>query len=95
MNPLLNGVKNSGVPDPFGSMQNMMSQFQAFRTNPMQYMLQRRLNIPQALMNNPQAAIQYLLNSGAMNQQQLQALQQMARQIQANPQFSQTFGNLK
>ena len=95
MNPLLNGTNQTGMPDPFGSMQNMMSQFQAFRANPAQFLLQRKLNIPQGVMNNPQAAIQHLLNSGAMSQQQFQALRQMAGQIQANPQFMQMVGGMR
>ena len=53
----------------------MMGQFQTFMGNPMQYMMQQRLNIPQKLLQNPQAAIQHLLNNGTMTQQQFQALQ--------------------
>lgn len=93
-NPLLNGT-NVKAPDPFGSMQNMMGQFQNFMGNPMQYMLQQRLNIPQNLMQNPQAAIQHLLSNGTMSQQQFQALQQVAQRIQAHPQFSRLFGGMR
>ncbi len=75
--------------DPFGSMQGFMGQFQGFMKNPMQFMLQRKLNIPQQFANNPQAAIQHLMNNGQMSQEQYNQLQQMARQIQNNPQFQQ------
>lgn len=81
--------------DPFGSMQGMMSQFQSFMGNPMQFMMQRKLNIPQNLMNNPQAAIQHLMNNGQMSQEQFNQLQQMAQRIQQNPQFQQMMGGRK
>ena len=77
--------------DPFGSMQNFMGQFRGFMQNPMQFMLQKRLNIPQKFANNPQSAIQHLMNNGQMSQEQYNQLQQMARQIQSNPQFQQLF----
>lgn len=77
--------------DPFGSMQGFMGQFRGFMQNPMQYIMQKRLNLPQGInpMQNPQAAIQQLLNSGQMTQTQYNQLQQMAGQIQQNPQFAQ------
>lgn len=62
--------------------QAVMGQFQAFKQNPMQFLMQHRLNIPQEYMNNPQGAIQYLMNSGHMNQQTYNQLQQMAKQFQ-------------
>ena len=81
--------------DPFGSMQAMMQQFQQFRSNPMQFMAQRRLNIPQNLINNPQAAIQHLMNNGQMSQEQFNQLQGLANRIQQNPQFMQMMGGRK
>lgn len=68
--------------DPFGSLQNFNTQFRSFIQNPMGYFTSHRLNIPQDLENNPQGAIQYLLNTGQMSQQQLGELQQTARMIQ-------------
>lgn len=78
--------------DTFGSMQGFIGQFQGFMKNPMQFMLQRKLNIPQQFANNPQAAIQHLMNNGQMSQEQYNQLRQMARQIQSNPQFQQLMG---
>lgn len=57
------------------------NQFQAFMQNPMQFLASRNLNIPQEYANNPQAAVQYLLNSGKMSQQQLNMLTQKAQQM--------------
>ena len=58
----------------------LMGQFQAFQQNPMAFLAQRRLNIPPALQNDPNAAIQYLMNSGQMTQEQYNQLRQMAQQ---------------
>lgn len=77
--------------DPFGSFSGMMGQMRNFMANPMQYMMQRRLNLPGNInpMQNPNAAIQYLMNNGQMSQQQYNQLQQMAQAVQQNPQFQQ------
>lgn len=40
----------------------------------------QRLNLPKEI-NNPQQAIQYLMNSGRMSQQQYNQLRQMADQV--------------
>lgn len=79
------------MQDPFGSMQGMLGQFKGFMANPMQFMVQRKLNIPQQYMNDPQAAIQYLMNTGAINQQQYDWAVKQANMIQKNPQFMQMF----
>ena len=77
--------------DPFGSMSGFLGQFKNFVQNPMQFMFQKKLNLPQNInpMQNPQAAIQHLMNNGQLTQEQYNQVQQMARQIQNNPQFQQ------
>lgn len=77
--------------DPFGSMQGFLGQFRGFMQNPMQFMMQKKLNLPQNMnpMQNPQAAIQHLMNNGQLTQEQYNQVQQVARQIQNNPQFQQ------
>lgn len=77
--------------DPFGSMGGFLNQFKGFMQNPMQFFAQRKMNLPQDVMQNPQAAVQQLLNSGQMSQSQLDQLQKMAHQIAGNPQFMQMF----
>lgn len=64
--------------DPFGSRQNMMQQYGSFQQNPMQFMAQRGLNVPQEYAGDPNAAIQYLMNSGKLTQQQYNFAQQFA-----------------
>lgn len=75
--------------DPFGSMNGMLAQFQQFSSNPMQYIAQRRLNIPQNYASNPQSAIQYLMNTGQLTQEQYNWANNMSKQIQSNPIFRQ------
>ena len=82
--------------NPFGNFNNMMNRLNQFRQNPVQYMMQSRLNIPQNLQgSSPQEIQQYLLNSGQINQNQMNWAQNMARQIQNNPMFSQFMNGQK
>lgn len=70
-NPLFNEQMNKGFA----------SQFNLFKQNPLQFLLQRRINIPPQFANDPQAAVQYLLNSGKMSQSQLETLTGYAQQM--------------
>ena len=67
----------------------ILQTMQQMRSNPGQIM--SKLNIPQNLQNNPQGAIQHLMNSGAMSQQQFNQLQNMANQMRSNPIFGGLF----
>ena len=68
----------------------LLSRFNGFMQNPAQ-MLQQ-MGLPADALKNPQATIQQLMNSGKMNQQQFNQLQQMANSITQNPAFAQMFG---
>ena len=51
-------------------MNNILAMYQQLRQNPMQ-LLARRFNIPNNVnINDPQAIIQHLLNTGQVTQQQ-------------------------
>lgn len=58
---------------------NIMSEFQAFQQNPAQYLIDHNINIPKEYMDNPQGAVQYLMNSGKLTQNQLNQIMQKAR----------------
>jgi hypothetical protein len=73
--------------DPFGSLKNMMGKFRGFMQNPAQFMLQNKLNIPQQYMNNPNDALQYLMNTGKLSQEQYDWAMNQASHIQKNPEF--------
>ena len=79
------------MQNPFGSMQAMMGQFQGFMSNPMGYMMQRKLNIPKQYMNDPQGAIQYLMNNGKVSQEMYDWAVNEANKLQNNSQFMQMF----
>lgn len=73
MNPLYQSLNQNN--------NGMLQQFQMFQQNPMQFLMQRNIQIPQQYMNNPRDAIQYLLNSGRMSQANFNQLSQMASQM--------------
>lgn len=64
---------------------NLIRMYQQFRQNPIQ-LLSQRFSIPPN-MNDPQQIIQHLLNSGQVNQAQINQVMQMRN----NPQFQQLF----
>lgn len=70
-------------------MNNILGMFQTFMQNPMSFMT--GMNLSQGMMNNPNAIIQQMLNSGRINQAQYNQAQQMARQMQNNPAFKKYF----
>lgn len=47
------------------------------------------MGLPADALRNPQAAVQQLMNSGRMTQQQFTSLQQTAQQIMQHPMFAQ------
>lgn len=61
-------------------MNNMTQLLQMLQQNPVQFLLSRGLNIPQDL-NNPNAIIQYLMNTGQVSQQQYQNARMMAERF--------------
>lgn len=67
----------------FSEMQNnnIMTQFSQFKQNPMQFLTNRKINIPKEYANNPQQAVQYLLNNGQISQESLNGMIQMANRM--------------
>ncbi len=62
----------------------MKNQFNIFMQNPMQFLLARKINIPQEYANNPQGAVQYLMNTGKMSQMTFENLRGQASQMGVN-----------
>lgn len=60
---------------------NMMGQFSTFMKNPMQFLMQQKINIPQQYANDPHGAIQYLLNNGQLSQDKLNQLMNVAQRM--------------
>jgi len=57
---------------------NLMGMLQQFKMNPMQMLAQKRMNVPQG-MNDPNAILNHLLQTGQISQQQLNNAYQMAQ----------------
>ena len=70
-NPLYNEQMNKGF----------MNQFNTFKQNPLQFLANSKVNIPQQFANDPHGAVQYMLNNGQMNQGQLNYLTQIAQRM--------------
>lgn len=63
---------------------NLMQQVQQIRQNPMQFFMQHRVNIPQEYMNDPQDAVQHMINTGQVTQQQVDVAKMYARRMGIN-----------
>ena len=70
-----------GNLDPFGSMQNYQQMSQSFNNNPMAFLASKGIDLPPQYANNPDGAIQYLMDSGKMTQQQYNYVQKMGRTL--------------
>jgi hypothetical protein len=74
---------------------NPLNDFQSFMSNPMQFMAQRKLNIPQQYINDPNGAIQYLMNSGRITQDQYNRAVNMSNRLQKDPNFMKMLDQFK
>lgn len=60
----------------------ILGMLQQFKANPMQMLMQRRMNLPQNVpMNDPDAILNHLLQTGQISQQQINNAYQMAQQF--------------
>ena len=73
------------------NMANIFNALQGALQNPMAILSQ--MGLSQSALQNPQQAVQQLMNSGRMSQDQFNSLRQTAMQIQQAPQFQQMFQN--
>lgn len=55
---------------------NIMQMLQSFKANHMQFIMQRRFNVPQSMANDPNAIINHLLQTRQITQDQLNAAYQ-------------------
>lgn len=68
--------------NPMMGMGNIMGILQQLKANPMQMLMQRRMNIPQNIpMNDPQAILNHLVSTGQVSQQQINNAYQMAQRF--------------
>ena len=62
------------------AMAQIMQMLPQFKANPMQFLMQRKFNIPQSIANDPNAIVQHLLSTNQVTQDQVnRAYQQMGQ----------------
>lgn len=72
-----NSIMKNQQPNFFQGFQN---QFNLFMKNPIDFLMKRKINIPQQFQNDPKGAIQDMLNKGQISQEQLNQAMQIAEQ---------------
>lgn len=70
------------INNPFGNMQYIMTEYNNFMQNPIQWLTQRNIPNPQQAMQNPQQMIQNTMSNGMVNNQQFNQIMSMAQMIQ-------------
>ena len=80
-NPFFEAMMGNKPGGGMPSKEVLVQMAQQFKRNPFNFLLQKKLNIPPNLMGNPDAMLGYLLQSGQVQQSQVDwAKQQMAQQ---------------
>lgn len=60
----------------------ILDMLQQFKSNPMQMLMQRRMNLPQGInMNDPNAILNHLVQTGQVSQDQINQAYQMAQRF--------------
>ena len=60
----------------------MLGLLQQLKANPLQFLMQKKLNLPQGIpTNDPQAILNHLVRSGQVAQQQINAAYQAAQRF--------------
>lgn len=73
MNPFYSAMNNQ---------QNPMQMLDALKSNPVQFLMERKFNLPKNIdANNPQAIINHLVQSGQVPQETYNRARQMAQQM--------------
>lgn len=62
-------------------LNNIMAMLPQLKQNPMQFILQRRFNLPQGMAQDPNTILNYLMQSGQISQDQVNRAYQMAQQF--------------
>jgi hypothetical protein len=64
-----------------GQQPGIMSAIQNLKQNPIQFLMQRKFNVPQSIASDPNAIIQHLMNTGQVSQQKYNQVMQMIGQM--------------
>ena len=72
-NPFFNALGGGG--------NQLMQSLQQLKSNPMQFLAQRRLNVPANLANDPSAILQHLVQTGQVSQDAVNRVYQQIGQF--------------
>ncbi len=50
---------------------NLFQMVEAFKANPLMFILQKKMNVPTSMLNDPNAMLQHLLATGQVSQNQV------------------------
>lgn len=75
------------INNPLANMQYVMSEYNKFLQNPVQWLSQQNVPNPQQAMQNPQQVVQGSMGNGNMNNQQFNQIMSMAQMMQNLPNF--------
>lgn len=67
-----------------GGQSNFIQMLQQLKSNPIQFLAQRKFNLPQNFQGGPQDIIQHLVNTGQVSQQQIANIQNQLTQMNTN-----------
>lgn len=72
-NPFFTAMNSGAQTQPIqnGGISGLFEAARQFRANPMQFILQRKLNVPANLMNDPNAILNHLVQTGQVSQDQV------------------------
>lgn len=62
-------------------MNNPMQMLQQLKANPVQFLMQRKFNVPANITNDPNAIMQHLLSTGQISQAQVNQAYQTAQRF--------------
>ena len=70
------------MSNPFYTTQpSLMDIAQQLKRNPVQFLMQRRFSVPQNVVNDPNAILNYLLSSRQISQQTVNSAYQVAQRF--------------
>jgi len=70
------------MPNPMMGMGNIMSMLPQLKANPIQFLMQRKFNLPQGIAaNDPQAILNHLIQTGQVSQSAVNSAYQMAQRF--------------
>lgn len=80
-NPIFNALFG---PQISSGQENIFQMAQKFKSNPLGFLLEKRMNIPAGISNDPNAILNYLLSTSQISQSQVDMARQQMTQYGFN-----------